>query len=647
MPPSEAILSVQDVSVSYGAQPVLDGVSLTVHAGDRIGLIGRNGSGKSTLLRVVAGLETPQEGFTTRKQGLRVVLLAQESGRTAGRTVRDVLDDAVAEVRSLTTQYHDSVDALARTHIDDPAHARLAEDVTAAEHRLATADAWDLDETLKRVTVALQLPEPGRQLDSLSGGELRRLDLAAAVVQRPEVLLLDEPTNHIDVASVQWIEDYLAAYAGACVLITHDRYFLDRIASRIVELETCRLTGFPGNYTEFLARKTAKQEIDASAEVSRRAIMRRELAWLRQGAKARSTKQKARIARYDELEASAPQRAAREAVFEIPRPQRLGKRILEVESVSRSYGDHVLFRDLSLIMLKDMRLGVVGPNGCGKTTLLRVLMALEQPDTGKVVCGDATEFLYLDQTHEEVNPSTTVLDHVSRNAATIEVNGRRVFVPSYLERFLFDQHSIRMPMQNLSGGERNRIDIAKKLLRGGNFLILDEPTNDLDLSTLRLLEEAVLSFDGCAVIVSHDRYFLNRLCTHVLIFEDNGNVLQIAGNYDDYRHYKAGEPQQVSDKARPEKRPTRRRTAATKPRGLAWREKKELEGLEDRIEAAEAKLRQLEANVGDPTFYDQEHQSVRATLEAFEEARSQLEELYDRWAVLSDIDETSHLDTTR
>ena len=642
-PPAEAILSVQDVSISYGAQPVLEDVSLTVHAGDRIGLIGRNGSGKSTLLRVMAGLETLQEGFTTRKQGLRVVLLEQESPETADRTVQNVLDDAVAEVHSLITQYRDSTDALALTPASDPTHARLAGDVSTAEHRLATAGAWDLDEMVKRVTVALRLPDPGRGLDSLSGGELRRLDLAAAVVQRPDVLLLDEPTNHIDVASVQWIEDYLASYAGACVLVTHDRYFLDRIARRIIELEDCRLTGFPGNYTEFLALKATQQDADASAEVSRRAIMRRELAWLRQGAKARTTKQKARIARYGDLEASGPQQAASEAVFEIPRPRRLGKRVLEAESVSRSYGDQVLFRDFSLIMLKDMRLGVVGPNGCGKTTLLRVLMGIEQPDTGEVVCGDATEFLYLDQGHEEVYPLTSVLNHVSKNATTLEVNGRRIYVPSYLERFLFDQHSIRMPMQNLSGGERNRIDIAKKLLRGGNFLILDEPTNDLDLSTLRLLEEAVLSFDGCAIIVSHDRYFLNRLCTHMLVFEGDGNVVQIAGNYDDYRRYKAGEPRQPSAEFKREKRRPVRRPTVDKPRGLAWRERKELEGLEKQIETAEAKVRTLEATVSDPAFYERDHQSVRDSLEAFQQARSQLEELYDRWAELSDIEETGRL----
>ncbi|MBN2311569.1 MAG: ABC-F family ATP-binding cassette domain-containing protein [Candidatus Hydrogenedentes bacterium] len=645
--PAEPLLSVQNVSKSFGAQPVLEDVSVTIHLGDRLGLIGRNGTGKSTLMRIMTGALSPDEGVVSRKQGLRVALLEQQSTRDPRQTVGDVLNGAVGDARRRLKAHDALAHALADTPAHSREHARLAAEMAVVQHELEVAGHWDIGKDIKRVAVGLRLPDNERLLESLSGGELRRLDLAAAVVAHPDLLLLDEPTNHIDVESAQWIEAFVAKYTGACVLVTHDRYFLDRIANRILELAHGGLRSYPGNYGRFLELKSMEQEAGERAEASRRAVLRRELAWLRRGPKARSTKQKARIQRYESLDAVGPPPDEWEARFEIPQPCRLGKRILEAEGIARAYGGQVLFRGLSLIMQHHMRVGVVGPNGCGKTTLLRVLMGLEEPDAGTVVIGDSTQFLYVDQRHEEVHPEMSVLQHVTAGVKDLEFEGRRLFVPAYLERFLFDRRSIEMPMQNLSGGERNRIDLAKKLLFGGNFLVLDEPTNDLDLATLRILEEAILAFDGCALIVSHDRYFINRLCTHLLVFEGDGRVVHIAGNYDDYLLFKQRQaddaPPSPREPAAPRpagNRPAGNRPAGTRPAGtrrLTWHEKKELAGIEHTIQAAETRVAELEAAVLAPGFYQSDYRAVQETLDALQTAKSEVERLYERWAELEAI----------
>ncbi len=634
----QAILSVQNVVRSFGAQPVIRDISLTIHAGDRIGLIGRNGSGKSTLLKIMTGLDEPDSGLVTRMQGLRVHLLDQQCTLDPTLTVGQVLDGAASDVRALIDRYHQRMAALAETPAGDAAHEKLAEEVTFLQHEMEIADAWNLDEDIKRVTVALNLPNHSRVLSTLSGGELRRVDLASNLVRHPDVLFLDEPTNHIDVPSVRWIENFLARYQGSCVLVTHDRYFLDRVVNRIAELEHGTLYTYQGNYERFLELKTLREEHEARSESNRQSTMRRELVWLRRGAKARTTKQKARIDRFYALEDQGPPEQHRMFSFEIPQPQRLGKQILEARKIWKAIDGKPLFHDLSLIMQKNMRVGVLGPNGSGKTTLLRVLMGEEPPDRGRVMIGDNTEFLYVDQSHEDINPESTILKHVSNGVREMDVNGRRVHIPAYLESFLFDRAAIMAPMKHLSGGERNRLDLAKKLLCGGNLLVFDEPTNDLDLATLRVLEEAILAFDGCALIVSHDRYFLNRICTHLFVFEGDGEVTFITGNYDDYLVYKdnhapAATPQTGEKPQRRAEEPSQ----PIGPRRLSWKEKKELDGMEAAIHKAEAEVTRLEALVNDPGLYARDYKMANETVTQLDEARSAVNQLYSRWEELESL----------
>ncbi|NUM56237.1 MAG: ABC-F family ATP-binding cassette domain-containing protein [Candidatus Hydrogenedentes bacterium] len=634
--PTAAILTALDVTKSFGAQPVLDRVSLTVHEGDRIGLIGRNGCGKSTFLSIIAGSESATDGKITRQDGLRVVMLGQLPSSSASDSVGDVLSRAAEDVRALLARYHATMDRLAATPHDSPEHAKLGRQAALLQHEVEMADAWNLDEDIKRVTVALDLPATDRSVATLSGGERRRVDLAAALVRHPDLLLLDEPTNHLDVTSVQWIEDFLAAYTGSCILVTHDRYFLDRVVNRIVELEHGRVTGYPGNYERFLELKAEREAHDARTEANRRSLLRRELQWLVRQPKARGTKAKYRVDRYYEIEAQGPVERDREFSFDIPQTQRLGKTVIEAKKISRIAGGETLFRDFSLILQRGMRVGVMGPNGCGKTSLVRVLMGIDAPDKGEIVHGETVEFLYVDQSHDEVPPDQTILDFVSNGVTDIEIGGKRMHVPAYLERFLFDRAALRMPMDRLSGGERNRLDIAKKLLRGGNVLVLDEPTNDLDLQTLRVLEDAVIAFDGCAILVSHDRYFLNRLCTHLVVFERGRGLVQIAGNYNDYLRWKE-EQAPVEAPAEKERNKPPRVSAEPGKRKLSYREQKELEGMEAAIHQAEATVARLEALANDPATYQQGRDHAGKIAADLAAARADVERLFARWAELESV----------
>lgn len=631
---TEAILSAQNITRSFGSQPVFSDLSLTIHAGERVGLIGRNGCGKSTLMKILAGLDEPDSGLVTRKQGLRVAMLSQDCMLDLELSVDTVLQASCAHTQHLISEHARLAEELIDESLSEKQHAQLQHQFEDVHHTLELSDGWNLQQTIDKISHALGLPEPDRILNTLSGGELRRVDLAATLIARPDVLLLDEPTNHIDTPSVEWIENFLASYEGTCLIITHDRYFLELVVNRIVEIEFNELYSFPGNYEQFLEYKTQIHGIAERTEQSRQNVLRRELEWLRRGPKARSTKQKARISRYDDLEAQGGPNRHKGFEFQIPQPPRLGKRVLNVEHLSFSYTDTPLFHDFSMIMQKGMRIGIAGPNGSGKTTLLRCLLGEEEGYKGKVLKGETTEFLYIDQKHSDIDPEKSIIDFVSNGTNHWEVNGNRVFIPGYLEAFLFDTDSLHAPMRNLSGGERNRVELAKKLLRGGNFLVLDEPTNDLDLPTLRVLEEAILNFDGASIIVSHDRYFLNRLCTHMIVFDESGELYFSAGNYDDYLRY-VKETRSDSEKSSSPKIPAQSSASVnTSKKKLSYLEKKELENMGETIHTSEAEVARIQQRMTEEGFYENDYAEVQKTLDALKDAESKVASIYARWEKL-------------
>ena len=634
-----AILSVMNLSRSFGSQPVLEGVSFTVHEGDRIGLIGRNGCGKSTMMKIIAGYDKPEGGRVSPRQGLRIAMLTQDCQLDRSLTVGQVLEQAALSVRELVQEYRLLNEKLEHSRGEGREHDELVNAIADMQHELEVADAWNLEKDVRQIQDALNLPASERTLDTLSGGELRRVDLASTLIRHPDLLLLDEPTNHIDVDSVQWIENFLAGYSGSCILVTHDRYFLDRSVNRIVELERGNLLTFPGNYSRFLELKAAREEHENRAVANRASLLRRELEWMRRGPKARATKEKARISRYHSIaEEHANVHTTKEILFHIPQAKRLGKVILEAQKIAFKIDDRFLFRDFSFLMQEDMRVGILGPNGCGKTTLLKILMGLQEPERGRLIIGENTQYLYIDQVHKDIRPDESILEYVSNGVKEMDINGRRVHVPAWLETFLFDRSVVDMAIGRLSGGERNRIEMAKKLLRGGNFLILDEPTNDIDLTTLRLLEEAILDFTGCALIVSHDRYFLNRVCTHLLVFEGTEIVL-VTGNYEDYQLYcsrrgQAGGPPALASVST---NAAAKNAEPSKPRKLTYKERKELDGISDAIHAAEARSERLQHEASDPALYQKDYKAAQEVLERLEIVKKEIELLYARWEELEAI----------
>jgi len=521
---------------------ILKGIWLSFYPGAKIGVIGGNGAGKSTLLRIMAGVDTEFLGEAWPADGVRAGFLPQEPRLDPAKDVRGNVEDGVAEVRGLLTRF-DEINAKLGQPLDDDEMEKVLAEQGRVQDAIEAANGWDLDRTVEIAMDALRCPPGDAAVGTLSGGEVRRVALCRLLLQKPDLLLLDEPTNHLDAESVAWLEQFLKEYPGTVVAITHDRYFLDNVAGWILELD--RGAGIPweGNYTSWLEQKKQRLAVEEKQETARQRTLERELEWVRMSPRARQAKSKSRLQAYEEMLAEGGRDREGQAEIIIPAGPRLGDVVVQVEQLVKGYGDRLLIEDLSFSLPRGGIVGVIGPNGAGKTTLFRMITGQEKPDRGTLQVGETVRLAYVDQSRDALDPAKNVWQEISGGAELLQLGTRQMASRAYVASFNFKGSDQQKKVGDLSGGERNRVHLATLLKSGGNLLLLDEPTNDLDVDTLRALEDALLSFAGCAVVITHDRWFLNRVATHMLAFEGDSRVVWFEGNYEDYeadRHKRLG-----------------------------------------------------------------------------------------------------------
>ncbi|HZE99977.1 MAG TPA: ATP-binding cassette domain-containing protein [Planctomycetota bacterium] len=620
------VLRLAEVTFGFGTPPQLENVTLNIEAGERVGLLGRNGVGKSTLLRLIAGELRPESGSLSLQPGARAAYLTQDVPDGLSGTVFDRVADGLGPIGAAIADYH-------RLHRQaDPDHTAL----DAAVHRLGEQHAWEKLHQVERILGDMGL-DGDRLFDDLSAGRKRRVLLAGALVGKPEILLLDEPTNHLDIDSIVWLQDYLLRFEGTVVFITHDRTFLQALATRVVELDRGRLFNFKGSYANFLRHRDELLEGEARQEAIFDKKLAQEEVWLRRGIKARRTRNEGRVRALMQMRQERAQRRKQSGALKmtLQEGERSGARVVKAEEVSFSYGDRVILKSFSTEIMRGDRIGLIGPNGAGKTTLLRILLGQLEPQSGTVKLGTQLAVSYFDQLRRELDETKTVKESVVDGNETVEVNGVSRHVLSYLEDFLFTPDRARMGVAMLSGGERNRLLLARMFTRPSNVLVLDEPTNDLDAETLDLLEEVLADYAGTVFLVSHDRTFLNNVVTSTIAVEGNGNVREYAGGYDDYLRQRPASPPPP-----PAAVPIRRAAATTSaptaagPRKLSFKEKRELEELPGRIEALEARQKELHQRMAEPGYHRQGADRINAAAAELEQVGRDLEQAYARWGTL-------------
>jgi len=530
----EFIYQMRGVRKAHGDKVILDNVTLAFLPGAKIGVVGPNGMGKSTLLRMMAGVEQPSNGDAKLMPGFTVGLLAQEPELDDSLTVLGNVEKGVAGTKALLAEYNRVAEKMATDYSDE-----LLAEMGRLQEQLDHRDAWDLDSQVEQAMDALRCPPPDSEVSVLSGGERRRVALCALLLAQPDLLLLDEPTNHLDAESVLWLEQHLEKYAGTVVAVTHDRYFLDNVAQWILELDRGHAYPYEGNYSTYLETKAARLKIEGQKDVKRRKLLEDELEWVRSNPRARQAKSRARLQRYEEMAAEAD--ARRKVDFEeiqIPPGPRLGRQVVETNDLAKGFGDRVLIEDLSFSLPQGGIVGIIGPNGVGKTTLMKMIIGDEQPDAGSITVGDTVQISYVDQNRSRIDPDKNVWEVISDGETSIRVGRTEIPSRAYVAAFGFKGSDQQKPAGVLSGGERNRVNLALTLKQGGNLLLLDEPTNDLDVETLSSLENALLDFPGCAVITSHDRWFLDRVATHILAWEGGASWFWFEGNFEGYEKNK-------------------------------------------------------------------------------------------------------------
>ncbi|XCN74877.1 MAG: energy-dependent translational throttle protein EttA [Candidatus Electrothrix aestuarii] len=530
---NKIIYSMIKVSKKYKDQVIIKDISLSYFYGAKIGVLGLNGSGKSTLLRILAGKDKEFEGESLLSEGFTVDLLEQEPQLDPDKTVREIVEQGVQGVVDLLEEYN-QINARFAEPMDDDAMQALIDRQGEVQDQLDAADAWNLDSRLDMAMDALRCPPADTKIGVLSGGEKRRVALCRILLKKPDILLLDEPTNHLDAESVAWLEHHLQHYEGTVIAVTHDRYFLDNVAGWILELDRGRGIPWKGNYSSWLEQKQKRLALEEKKETERQRTLQRELEWIRMSPKGRHAKAKARINQYEQLLNQDTSERMKKLEIYIPPGPRLGKVVIEGEGISKSYGDRILVEDLSFSLPPGGIVGIVGPNGAGKTTLFRMITGQEEPDEGSIRTGETVKLCYVDQGRDTLDPNKTIYETISEGQDTIWLGTQEVNARAYVAKFNFSGSAQQNKVSEISGGQRNRVHLAMMLKEGGNVLLLDEPTNDLDVNTLRALEEALEGYGGCAVIISHDRWFLDRLATHIMAFEGDSKVVWFEGNYSEY-----------------------------------------------------------------------------------------------------------------
>jgi len=538
----KVIFSMNKVSKTYQStnKQVLKDIYLSFFYGAKIGILGLNGSGKSTLLKIIAGVEKNYQGDVVFSPGYKVGYLEQEPQLDENKTVMEVVREGVAETVAILDEYNKINDmfGLEEVYSDADKMEKLMEKQAELQDKIDASNAWELDTKLEIAMDALRTPEPDKLIKVLSGGERRRVALCRLLLQEPEILLLDEPTNHLDAESVHWLEHHLAQYKGTVIAVTHDRYFLDNVAGWILELDRGEGIPWKGNYSSWLDQKSTRMAQESKTASKRQKTLERELEWVRQGAKGRQTKQKARLNSYDRLMSQDQKQVDEKLEIYIPNGPRLGTNVIEAKGVSKAFGDKLLYEDLNFNLPQAGIVGIIGPNGAGKTTIFKMIMNEEQPDKGSFEVGETAKIAYVDQAHSNIDQEKSIWENFSDGQELVMMGGKMVNSRAYLSRFNFAGSEQNKKVSALSGGERNRLHLAMTLKEEGNVLLLDEPTNDLDVNTLRALEEGLENFAGCAVVISHDRWFLDRVCTHILAFEGDSQVYFFEGSFSDYEENK-------------------------------------------------------------------------------------------------------------
>jgi len=632
------ILTANDLVLSYGYQRLLESVTLSVGPGEKVGLVGRNGSGKTSLLRILAGHQEADAGEITRRRGLRIGYLPQEFELDPNLTVRENIEAGAADLMDWLHRYQSGAGSEAELGL--------------LLNQIDSVDGWNFQARLKAEASALAAPRLDAPVGPLSGGEKRRVALCRALAAQPDLLLLDEPTNHLDAESILWLEGFLHDFPGAVIFVTHDRYFLDVIATRVIELADGRCYSHPGNYTAYLESKAIRDQIGEQSERRRQRFLREELEWVRAGVRAQRSKPRHRLESFYKVKGLEAPPEEREMDLLIPPPPELGNTAIDLENVGAKVGEgeseRWLFRGLTLSLKPSQCTGILGRNGAGKTTLLRICLGERPPDEGTAKIGRKVVFNYIDQSRMQLEGTGTVLQEISQGSETVLFGNQQLSARSYLRRFLFADDRVNEPVAQLSGGERARLMLAKVLRRGGNVLVLDEPTNDLDLPSLRMLEEALADFDGTVLVVSHDRYFLDRICDQVLAFEESGLFAQ-PGNYSYYLEKKKERDARMQSAWRAEATPLKPNPQSpilpSAPdeggRKLSFKEQRELEGMEAAIVSAETRVHELETTLNDPQFHATRSREARGLIAELETAKAEVTRLYERWEKLSSRQKTS------